>query len=531
MLESWNGDPCSPSTWEGFSCEPKDGGQVVVKLNFSSKNLQGPIPAAIGNLTELNEIYLQYNNFTGFIPASFSALGHLQKLSVICNPLLSYKQPDGFSSGVNFSHGGCATQEYYSSPAEEYQSPPAVASQRVFVIGGVAGGSLACTVALGSFFVCFNKRERRSPKKDCSSTTNPVFQECSVDTTNPAVQQFSFKSIQTATGSFKTLIGEGGFGSVYRGALANGQEVAVKVRSTSSTQGTREFNNELRLLSAVWHENLVPLIGYCCEKDQQILVYPFMSNGSLQDRLYGEASKRKVLDWPTRLSVCIGAARGLVYLHNFAGRCVIHRDIKSSNILLDHSMCGKVADFGFSKYAPQEGDSNPSMEVRGTAGYLDPEYYSTQVLSTRSDVFSFGVVLLEIVTGREPLDVKRPRAEWSLVEWAKPYITEYKIEEMVDPGIKGQYCSEAMWRVLEVASVCTEPFSTFRPTMEDVLRELEDALIIENNASEYMRSIESTGTLGSNRYQSIDRKMFASGSARIDSTKGHLQTMPPSLPR
>ncbi|CAD6217562.1 unnamed protein product [Miscanthus lutarioriparius] len=508
MLQSWNGDPCSPSTWEGFSCEPKDGAQVVVKLNFSSKDLQGPIPAAIGNLTELNEIYLQYNNFTGFIPASFSALRHLRKL-----------------------HGGCATQEYYSSPAEEYQSPPAVASQKIFVIGGVAGGSLACTVALGLFFVCFNKRERRSPKKDCSSTTNPVFQECSIDnTTNPAVQQLSLKSIQTATGNFKTLIGEGGFGSVYRGALANGQEVAVKVRSTSSTQGTREFNNELRLLSAVWHENLVPLIGYCCEKDQQILVYPFMSNGSLQDRLYGEASKRKVLDWPTRLSVCIGAARGLVYLHNFAGRCIIHRDIKSSNILLDHSMCGKVADFGFSKYAPQEGDSNPSMEVRGTAGYLDPEYYSTQVLSTRSDVFSFGVVLLETVTGRYPLDVKRPRAEWSLVEWAKPYIREYKIEEMVDPGIKGQYCSEAMWRVLEVASVCTEPFSTFRPTMEDVLRELEDALIIENNASEYMRSIESTGTLGSNRYLSIDRKMFASGSARIDSTKGHVQTMP-SLPR
>uniref|UniRef100_A0A453B9A4 non-specific serine/threonine protein kinase n=1 Tax=Aegilops tauschii subsp. strangulata TaxID=200361 RepID=A0A453B9A4_AEGTS len=148
-----------------------------------------------------------------------------------------------------------------------------------------------------------------------------------------------------------------------------------------------------------------------------------MSNGSLQDRLYGEASKRKVLDWPTRISVCIGAAKGLVYLHNFAGRCIIHRDVKSSNILLDQSMCGKVADFGFSKYAPQEGDSVASMEVRGTAGYLDPEYYSTQVLSTKSDVFSFGVVLLEIVTGREPLDVQRPRSEWSLVEWASFHCT------------------------------------------------------------------------------------------------------------
>ncbi|KAG2637794.1 hypothetical protein PVAP13_2NG544200 [Panicum virgatum] len=486
MLKSWNGDPCSLSTWEGFSCESNDGARVVVKLNFSSKNLQGQIPAAIGNLTDLTEIDLQVNNFTGSIPASFSALKHLRNLSVKCNPFLNNQLPDGLSTRVDFRHGACA--------AEEYESPPGVASHRVIVIGGVACGSLACTFALGFLFVCFNKRERRSPEKDCSST-NPIFQECGIhNTANPAVQQLSLKSIQTATGNFKTLIGEGGFGAVYRGTLPHGQEVAVKVRSSSSIQGTREFNSELGLLSAVWHENLVPLIGYCSEKDQQILVYPFMSNGSLQDRLYGEASKRKVLDWPTRLSVCIGAARGLVYLHNFAGRCIIHRDIKSSNILLDHSMCGKVADFGFSKYEPQEGDSNPSMEVRGTAGYLDPEYYSTQVLSTRSDVFSFGVVLLEIVTGREPLDVKRPRDEWSLVEWAKPYIREYKIEEMVDPGIKGQYCSEAMWRVLEVASVCTEPFSTFRPSMEDILRELEDALIIENNASEYMRSIESTGT-------------------------------------
>ncbi|TVU38380.1 hypothetical protein EJB05_11747 [Eragrostis curvula] len=495
MLKSWNGDPCSPSSWEGFTCGSKDGSLVILKLNFSSKNLQGPIPAAIGNLTELNELDLQDNNFTGSIPASFSALKHLLKLSVYCNPFLSNKKPDGLSTGVDFSYGGCA--------AEENLSPPGAASQRIIVIGGIAGGSLAY----------------------------PIFQDCSIHkTTNPEVQQLSLKSIQNATGNFKTLIGEGGFGAVYRGTLAHGQEVAVKVRSSTSTQGTREFNNELRLLSTVRHENLVPLIGYCCEKDQQILVYPFMSNGSLQDRLYGEASKRKVLDWPTRLSICIGAARGLVHLHNFAGRCIIHRDVKSSNILMDHSMCGKVADFGFSKYAPQEGDSNASMEVRGTAGYLDPEYYSTQVLSTRSDVFSFGVVLLEIVTGREPLDVQRPRDAWSLVEWAKPYIREYKIEEIVDPGIKGQYCSEAMWRVLEVASVCTEPFSTFRPSMEDVLRELEDALIIENNASEYMRSIESTGTLGSNRYLSMDRRMFASGSARIDATTGNLQTMP-SLPR
>ncbi|KAK3012601.1 hypothetical protein RJ639_009601, partial [Escallonia herrerae] len=173
----------------------------------------------------------------------------------------------------------------------------------------------------------------------------------------------------------------------------------------------------MNLLSTIQHENLVPLLGYCCENDQQILVYPYMSNGSLQDRLYGEAAKRKTLDWPTRLSIALGAARGLTYLHTFSGRSVIHRDVKSSNILLDQSMCAKVADFGFSKYAPQEGDSGASLEVRGTAGYLDPEYYSTQHLSAKSDVFSFGVVLLELISGREPLNIHRPRNEWSLVEW------------------------------------------------------------------------------------------------------------------
>ncbi|KAI3883593.1 hypothetical protein MKX03_016275 [Papaver bracteatum] len=303
------------------------------------------------------------------------------------------------------------------------------------------------------------------------------------------IEPFSLHSIETATSKYKTMIGEGGFGSVYHGTLRNGQEVAVKVLPATSTQGTCEFENELNLLSSIQHENLVPLLGYCCEKDQQILVYPFMSNGSLQDHLYGEAAKRKTLDWQTRLSVALGAARGLLYLHTFSGRAIIHRDVKSSNILLDHTMTAKVADFGFSKYAPQEGDSNASLEVRGTAGYLDPEYYS-QHLSAKSDVFSFGVVLPEIIIGREPLNIHRPRSEWSLVEWAKPLVQESRIEDLVDPSIKAGYNAEAMWRVVEVAITCLEPFSAYRPCMSVIARELEDALI---NASEYMKSIDSFG--------------------------------------
>ncbi|CAN1184392.1 Nodulation receptor kinase [Linum perenne] len=201
-------------------------------------------------------------------------------------------------------------------------------------------------------------------------------------------------------------------------------------------------------------------------------------------------------------------------------------------------MNAKVADFGFSKYAPQEGDSGVSLEVRGTAGYLDPEYYSTQHLTAKSDVFSFGVVLLEIISGREPLNIQRPRNEWSLVEWAKPFIRESRIDEIVDPGVKGLYHAEAMWRVVEVALACIETSSAYRPCMADIVRELEDALIIENNASEYMKSIDSIGTYslgGSNRFSiTMDRKpsvLPAPPPTPPEPSPDNAQAMAPVAPR
>ncbi|XP_065024461.1 nodulation receptor kinase-like isoform X1 [Musa acuminata AAA Group] len=498
IFQNWSGDPCSPSPWEGFTCQMLNHTFTITHLNLSSNNLQGSIPTSIGDLSELRELYLEDNNFTGSVPEYFVSLHHLSNLSIKCNPHLDSQLPPGLSRrNLTVSSGNCLRKN-----ASETSS----SQRRIYLLG--AGGSLTFSLAFAICFNCFYKRANHSDRRDHLDIKNIVFSESSVDdvSTNLVVHQFSLKYIESATCNYKTLIGEGGFGTVYRGILPHGQEVAVKVRSATSTQGTREFNNEVNLLSTIMHENLVPLLGYCSENDQQILVYPFMSNGSLQDRLYGASAKRKILDWPARLSIVLGAARGLMYLHTFFERCIIHRDVKSSNILLDHSMCGKVADLGFSKFAPQEEDSGASLEVRGTAGYLDPEYYSTQQLSSKSDVFSFGVVLLEIVTGREPLNIHRPRSEWSLVEWAKPYIRESRIEEIVDPSIKGQYHPEAMWRVVETASCCVEPIGSYRPNMVDVVRELEDALIIENNASEYMRSIESMG--GSNRYLSLEKKII-----------------------
>ncbi|KAL4582407.1 hypothetical protein LXL04_006956 [Taraxacum kok-saghyz] len=520
VLESWTGDPCLPNSWKGVKCSQSNGTTVITKLNLSNGKFKGPLAQGITMLTHLTELNvstnqftstipvfpffsiltlmdLRNNNFMGRIPDSLASLPNLTQLYYGCNRDFNKELPTSHnSSKLDTDNGMCIGQKSSHST-------------RTVFIAAISGGALLVT-GVFACLICFYKKRKKANKdsngKKHTMTKNAIYampsskDDMSLKTIS--IECFTLEQIENAIQQYKTLIGEGGFGSVYRGTLQDGQEVAVKVRSQTSTQGTREFDNELTLLSAIRHNNLVPLIGYCCENDQQILVYPFMSNGSLQDRLYGDASKRRALDWPTRLSIALGSARGLTYLHTFSGRCVIHRDVKSSNILLDDSMCPKVADFGFSKYAPQEGDSGASLEVRGTAGYLDPEYYSTQHLSAKSDVFSYGVVLLEMITGREPLNIHRPRNEWSLVEWAKPYIRNSRIEEIVDPSIKGGYHTEAMWRVVEVALACIEPYSAYRPSMIDIVRELEDALIIENNASEYMRSLDSFG--GSNRF-SIER--------------------------
>ncbi|KAK9904354.1 hypothetical protein M0R45_000790 [Rubus argutus] len=521
VWEGWTGDPCLPVPWNGLGCEAVNGDTVITKLDLSSgihrgadQGLKGPLPNSITKLTHLTilnlsdngftgkipeflhpsmliSVDLSHNNLSGSLPESLALQPHLATLfTVACafsaeilagNSQLAKVNPPSFKGlKVTTDHGNCGDQE---------------SSKRGIIIG-------------------------KFDEKPYPMTKNLIFSLPSMDDLvikSISIETFTLEYLEAVTQSYKTLIGEGGFGSVYRGTLTDGQEVAVKVRSATSTQGTREFDNELNLLSTIRHENLVPLLGYCNEKDQEILVYPFMSNGSLQDRLYGEAAKRKILDWPTRLSIALGAARGLTHLHNFAGRCIIHRDVKSSNILLDQSMCAKVADFGFSKYAPQEGDSGASLEVRGTAGYLDPEYYTTHHLSAKSDVFSFGVVLLEIVHCVSELDVLCK---------GETYIRESKIEEIVDPNIKGAYHAEAMWRVVEVALSCIEPFSAYRPGMADIVRELEDSLIIENNASEYMRSIESTG---SNRFSIIMDRRIPPPSPSEPST--YLTQLAPPEPR
>ncbi|KAJ4971615.1 hypothetical protein NE237_004714 [Protea cynaroides] len=512
VLLSWAGDPCLPLPWQGLGCEPRNSSAAINSLDLSSWNLQGSLPPHITELANLKELNLSFNHFTGIflsfpessmltsmdvrnneltgsVTESFSSLPYLTQLYYGCNFQVSNRLPPGLLNRSNLTtdFGNCVGR--VSSP-----------SMHQIIIGIVTGGSILFAVAASFIFVGIYKQRLMArgilDQLQNLNTKNQIFSLPSSNEFSLAsrsIQAFTLECIKTATRNYKTLLGEGGFGSVYHGTLSDGQEVAVKVRSATSTQGSSEFDNELKLLSSIRHENLVPLLGYCCESHQMILVYHFMSNGSLHDHLNGEAAEQKILDWPTRLSIALGAARGLAYLHTFSDCNIVHGDVKSSNILLDHNMCAKLADFGFSECAPQNRDEGSYLEVRGTAGYVDPEFYSTQHFSAKIDIFSFGVVLLEILTGQEPLNIQQPHKEWSLVEWAKSFIMDSRIEEIVDPAIKSGYHAEAMWKVVEVALACTESHSEYRPCMIDVVRELEDALIIERNASENMTSTDSLG--------------------------------------
>ncbi|KAE8735886.1 putative receptor-like protein kinase [Hibiscus syriacus] len=263
-----------------------------------------------------------------------------------------------------------------------------------------------------------------------------------------------FIEIQLATKNFdkKLKIGKGGFGNVYRGTLRNGMKVAVKRSEPGSGQGLLEFHTEIMVLSKIRHRHLVSLIGYCDERVEMILVYELMEKGTLRDHLYN--TKLPCLSWKQRLDICIGAARGLHYLHKGASGGIIHRDVKSTNILLDDNLVAKVADFGLSRSGPLD-QTHVSTGIKGTFGYLDPEYFKTQQLTEKSDVYSFGVVLLE---------------------------NKGFLDQIVDPSIRSQINPNSLRKFVEIAEKCLQDDASDRPTMSDVAWDLEYALKLQQTA-------------------------------------------------
>ncbi|WCJ40013.1 Protein kinase superfamily protein [Euphorbia peplus] len=295
----------------------------------------------------------------------------------------------------------------------------------------------------------------------------------------PNLRIFSFAELKAATRNFRsdTVLGEGGFGKVFKGWLDDkltgkpgiGTVIAVKKLNSESLQGFEEWQSEINFLGRLSHPNLVRLIGYCWEEKELLLVYEFMQKGSLENHLFGRGSTVQPLPWETRIKVAIGAARGLAFLHT-SDKQVIYRDFKASNILLDGSYTAKISDFGLAKLGPSASQSHVTTRVMGTYGYAAPEYVATGHLYVKSDVYGFGVVLVEILTGLRALDTNRPSGRHNLAEWIKPYLYDKrKLKSIMDSRLEGRYPSKAAVKIAQLALTCIESEPKHRPSMKEVV--------------------------------------------------------------
>ncbi|XP_057435213.1 putative serine/threonine-protein kinase isoform X2 [Lotus japonicus] len=318
------------------------------------------------------------------------------------------------------------------------------------------------------------------------STTNLIFSMFLYTTSFKlqvtATRNFSYNSLRSATGDFhpSCKIGGGGYGVVHKGVLRDGTQVAIKSLSVESKQGAREFMTEIDMISSIQHPNLVKLIGCCVEGRHRILVYEFMKNNSLASSLLGSKSKLVALDWPKRAAICRGTASGLCFLHEEAQPNIVHRDIKASNILLDENFTPKIGDFGFAKLFP-DNVTHVSTRVAGTEGYLAPEYALLRQLTKKADVYSFGILMLEIISGRSSSKAAFGDNLLVLVEWAWKLKEENRFLELVDPELT-EYDENQVNRFLIVALFCTQSAAKHRPAMKQVLEMLSKEVHLNEKA-------------------------------------------------
>ncbi|KAL5856377.1 hypothetical protein ACOSQ3_003835 [Xanthoceras sorbifolium] len=344
------------------------------------------------------------------------------------------------------------------------------------IIGAAAGGCVFLILLLLAGVYAYRQKRRAEKAND----QNP-FAHWDPNKSSGSVPQlkgarcFSFEELNKYTNHFSETndVGSGGYGKVYRGTLPTGQLIAIKRAQQGSMQGAVEFKTEIELLSRVHHKNLVMLLGFCFERGEQMLIYEYVPNGSLRDSLSGKTGIR--LDWIKRLKIALGAARGLAYLHELADPPIIHRDVKSTNVLLDERLTAKVADFGLSKPMGNSEKDHVTTQVKGTMGYLDPEYYMTQQLTEKSDVYSFGVLMLELLSGRRPIE----RGKYIVREIRMAMDKKkdlYNLYEILDPTIGLGTTLKGFEKFVDLSLRCVEESGADRPIMSEVVKEIEHIL-------------------------------------------------------
>ncbi|XP_020109090.1 protein NSP-INTERACTING KINASE 1-like isoform X1 [Ananas comosus] len=523
VLDSWDKDSVDPCSWPLVTCSPEN---LVISLETLSKNLSGSLSPSVGNLTNLEKLILQNNSISGPVPPEIGKLSNLHQLDLsnnyfsgeipiavgnlrnlqylrLNNNSLSGAVPQSLSNmpelafldlsynnlsgplpkfpGRTFNIVGnpliCAAgqQDCYqmmpmplSFDSNNSQSSPATGktkSHKVIVALGSSVGSI-CLVSLGfGIFIWWRQRYNQQIFLDLNDQHK---EEVSMGN----LKRFSFRELQIATNNFssKNILGKGGFGNVYKGQLPDGTLIAVKrLKDGNAAGGEIQFQTEVEMISLAVHRNLLRLCGFCMTTTERLLVYPYMSNGSVASRL----KAKPALDWGTRKRIALGAARGLLYLHEQCDPKIIHRDVKAANILLDDYCEAVVGDFGLAKLLDHR-ESHVTTAVRGTVGHIAPEYLSTGQSSEKTDVFGFGILLLELITGLTAVEFgKAANQKGAMLEWVRKVHQEKKLDMLVDKDLKHIYDQIELEEMVQVALLCTQYLPGHRPKMSEVIRMLE----------------------------------------------------------
>ncbi|RCV16865.1 hypothetical protein SETIT_3G172800v2 [Setaria italica] len=493
VKKNWAGDPCGPKTfaWDGLTCSYGISSHSrITGVNISFSGLDGDISSSFANLKAVQYLDLSHNNLTGSIPDALSQLPSLTVLDFTSNQL-SGSIPIGLLKRIQ---DGSLTLRYGNNPnlctnADSCKPPKGKSKLSIYIaVPVVLVLVIVSGVALFFLFMRRKKQGSTSTKNTVRPQNEPpmsyapaplppgdVHEQSSLHLEN---RRFTYKELEMITNNFQHVLGRGGFGKVYNGFLEDGTQVAVKLRSQSSNQGVKEFLSEAQILTRIHHKNLVSMIGYCKDGQYMALVYEYMSEGTLRQQIAGNGRHGKRLTWRQRLRISLDSAQGLEYLHKGCNPPLIHRDVKATNILLNAKLEAKIADFGLSKVFNHDDETRISMNTLvGTPGYVDPEYQATVQPTTKSDVYSFGVVLLELVTGRQAI-LSDPDPT-SIIQWVRRRLARGNIEDVVDTRMHGEYDVNSVWKVADIALKCTMQAPVQRPTMTDVVAQLQECLELE----------------------------------------------------